>query len=764
LSGAIERTSKTSKAKQKSAVVSGVEQWRALVPGKKSSVNSRSESMSSSDVDRNDYQDTELTELDGISISSSHNSSASSVDLGPRPLPPDLRPDDRLTRPEAWLRRLESLEEEIVNASEIKRLHSTIPPEIPDIETYTKLIDNVIKQLDRMETEEYCNGSFNAVVADTERDAVASLVRIDQEKIITLKTAIAGSDLQSCLQVLRDFSLDATCRRIKETPSNEQLRTAAALATHFLDFAVVSFCSAHVGLFDEVYLGGKKSEFIIQPGLIVRRRSLRCLDAYFHERQVWVFEELAPSSSFRSQDSLYLSTTMEEFNNIWGPVWITLREPKNKRKDGMDVQQEVVQFNVGLGYIIPWKHTPHEPRPQVDEIFSHWTTDEADLYGTSSFPANSQAIKLLIGSGSRLSKNNKCSMTQNDCTLKLREQSSLHHYNARRPVKERHSQTVSLSVSGGGVQAGYGEEWRIREGSMLKECLLATWLNNPSERNPSIMAHWIGVEISGCTGNARRRRLCRILASQSMRNYLDSVVMDWEDDEECKRLYFEALSNQNIRAFENLYIDASKERREKIGTAVAISLRVLFKSGLDRDQRLCAIWSPNSRDTYKATLTNRRWAGILGDTIESCAVVILTPDCLQFKRNVEWASNCHSISDEDGEEGQGQSTVLETAMVVNGKAKIPKRLVLEERRWSVEQLRPNDGFDLGDSGLLKVLGLFHRTRGVMMRWTSAHMGREMTESFRERILKKNRRPCNWERVMCTEETVEPILIHVASHW
>jgi hypothetical protein len=498
----------------------------------------------------------------------------------------------------------------------------------------------------------------------------------------------------------------------------------------------------------------------------VRRRSLRCLDAYLHGRQVWVFEELSPSSSFRSHDALYLSTTIEEFKNIWCPVWVTLRESASEKKSDTNVDQDILRYNVGLGFIIPWERTSHEPCPEGDEIFSHWSKDEADLYGSIPFANKSSTMRLLIGGGSRLSKNDKCSMMQNDCTRILREQSSLCHYNARRPFKERHSQTMTLSMSYGGIQAGYGEEWRMREGSMQKECLLAAWINNPSERNPGIMAHWLGVEISGCTGNARRRRLCRILASGSTRNYLDSVVMDWEEDDECKQLYFAALSNPNIRSSEDLYIESSKERREKIGTAVAICLRVLMKSGLDGDQRLSAIWSPTSRDTYRATLTNRWWAGLLGDTIQSCAVVVLVTDCLYFKKSVEWASNCHHTSTTDQEENpnQGKFSVLETAIVVNGKAKIPKRLVLEDERWSVEKLRPNDGFDLGESGLLKVLSLFHRIRGVMTRWTSAHLGREVTETFRQKVLKKNRRPCNWERVMCTEESVGPITVHVASHW
>jgi hypothetical protein len=577
-----------------------------------------------------------------------------------------------------------------------------------------------------------------------------------------LRDSITQSDVETCLEVLRQFFLIHTCQRAEEIPTERKLQFVAVIAAHFLDMALVTFCGAHISPFDEVHLGERKFEFSIQTGLILRRRSLKCLDTYFHGRQVWVFEEVPPASKFRSHNSLYLSTTMEDFNDIWGPVWTTFTLPTKETTTINSEKQEILRFNVGLGFIIPWRNTPNEPPPEGDEIFSHWTDHEFDLHGNQPFIYGS-TTKLLIGGGSRLVKNDDCLLTQNDCTLELREEGSLSHYNARRPYKERHSQTVTISMGGAGFQAGYAEEWRMREGSLLKECLLAAWANNPGERNPSIMAHWLGVEVSGCTGNARRRRLCRVLASESMQNHLDSMVMDWDGDEECKRLYFEALSDQNIRAFEELYIKSCKERREKMGTAVATCLRALMKSGVVGDQRLSAIWNPNCRDTYLATLTNRKWTGLLGDTVESCAVVVLTTDCLQFKKSVEWASSCHNSSDQKEDKGQRLFSVLETAMVVNEKAKNPKRLTLEDRRWNVKQLRPNDGFDLGESGVLKVLGLFHRTRRVMTRWTSAYIGREINAMFREKIFKKNPRSCNWERVLCREERAEPIILYVASH-
>lgn len=248
-----------------------------------------------------------------------------------------------------------------------------------------------------------------------------------------------------------------------------------------------------------------------------------------------------------------------------------------------------------------------------------------------------------------------------------------------------------------------------------------------------------------------------------MRNHLESVVMDWGEDE-CKERYFQALTDKNVRAFEDLYIER-KEWRPILGKAIAICLGVLIQSGTDGHQRLSAIWCPNKRDTYLATLDSRKWSGLLTDTTKSCAVAVMAPDCLQFRSNLLWASNCNAISKDHENSPKSQFSVLETAVVVNSNARIPKKLIRDGNRWTVERLRLNDGFDLGESGSLKVLGVFHQSRGLMTRWAASTFGKEMTEAFRERILKKNTTPYSWEQVLCEEEcSIEPINVHVASHW
>jgi hypothetical protein len=154
------------------------------------------------------------------------------------------------------------LEEEVVTASEIYRLTSTIPPEHPEVEACIESIDNIMQQLGRMESVGFSHGTFNTVVATTGRDEVASLDRIDKAQISSIKNSIVQSNVDLCVEILRQFTFTAACQQIAETPTEGKLRAADAVAARFLDFAIVSFCGAHMGPFDEVYLGGRKPELL----------------------------------------------------------------------------------------------------------------------------------------------------------------------------------------------------------------------------------------------------------------------------------------------------------------------------------------------------------------------------------------------------------------------------------------------------------------------------------------------------------------------
>lgn len=205
------------------------------------------------------------------------------------------------------------------------------------------------------------------------------------------------------------------------------------------------------------------NEVRLSFGMVARRRSLKCLDSYLHGRQAWVFEEVQNLCSPRRHDALYLSTTVEEFDRIWGPLWVTAPSTSNETDDP---PRSILGLKVGLGFIVPWDLASGEPEPHGQEVFSHYTDDRSYIEGSPKFSLTVPLppMRLLIGARSRMSKKISCSMTHDGCTQKLRSQNALCYPGTSRRRKTREVQTVTLSLSALClVNTGYQEEYKIRD-------------------------------------------------------------------------------------------------------------------------------------------------------------------------------------------------------------------------------------------------------------------------------------------------------------
>jgi hypothetical protein len=292
------------------------------------------------------------------------------------------------------------------------------------------------------------------------------------------------------------------------------------------------------------------------------------------------------------------------------------------------------------------------------------------------------------------------------------------------------------------------------------------------------MADRLAVEISACSGNARRKRLARILGSQTMQNYLASIALDWGHTE-AHDLYFNALNDQDIRAFEHLYIDRL-DLRECIGRVVAESLKALLDTGTDSSLYLHAFWLPTPRRPWTVIFPHNssQWSGLLLDTVDSCTVATVTERCLIIKsrsstfgcKNLlckcptggKHSSSCTHHRGERYQRQEDQLSLLETAMLINTEARMPKALCSNGNQWCFSDLEEGAEFDLGASGRLKFIGPVSHSRGVMMKWAAPTTATAAIQWLQERILRNGRRPCHWEQVLDEEWDTEPVQIHVIS--
>ena len=669
---------------------------------------------------------------------------------------PEAYVDERLVNPCQWNAELSAMEESIIKASCFGAIKAIPLLDLPECRSFYQ---RIISSVERMRRDGYCGQSINLVVTRQHRERVAELVSIPLDRMMALQNF---DDFSICAQFLDYIGLQQTTHHAGRMAFTDQLKAlewAATIIVKILDLVVVSYSGAHLENFVAKgldYNAEDTSEIRITDSLIFRPRYLQCLDAYFHHEQIWVLEEVY-SHKARSHEPLYLLTTMEVFSDIWGPVWAVYEHDRVKR------------FNIGVGSVFPWTVAATEVRPLDGEIFAHWTDEEsAFVKMDATFPPNAEKTKLLIGA-KIFSINDSCALDLTDATTSLREQGLLASLGTRRSRMYIESGNIAALVTPPGVQLGGQLQWKIRRGSTLKDSILAAWGRNPYHRDLRVLSGWYGVEVSVCTGNARRQRLGRTLGSWTMQNYLECAFLDWPS-EECKRSYFEALNLEDSAggsAFGQLY-RTRPEWRQAVAEAILCSLEALRDTGTQGSRHsFAALLSPNTHEAWKMILprTNQNWAGLLKDTVESCALGITTPDCLEFTHD-RWPSLCQSSRLNGVTPSQQQiCRVLETALLINERASIPAVLKKctengSKSRWTIlNDATPTALFDLGESGRLSLLCRCDEGVRAIMAWKSPSTFGRIQEKMKE---DRGGHSHHWELVLDISSRMDPISIYVTS--
>ncbi|KAL4904186.1 hypothetical protein BDW74DRAFT_32814 [Aspergillus multicolor] len=211
-----------------------------------------------------------------------------------------------------------------------------------------------------------------------------------------------------------------------------------------------------------------------------------------------------------------------------------------------------------------------------------------------------------------------------------------------------------------------------------------------------------------------------------------------------------------------------KDLRMCLGHAVAESLRALVDTGVDADSCVHAFWAPTSRRLWTATFphASSQWSGLLLDTIQSCAVAVVTEKCLiMSKRRATryGCQNAHCVQADEVSSKNKLPSLFETAMFVNLHARLPCPLRQNSAgRWDLSTIDKGAEFDLGASGKLKFLGPVYGTRGLLMKWSSPGTTPNAKQWVQERLLKAAPKPFHRELVLDDGPAESSIQIHVIS--
>jgi hypothetical protein len=520
-----------------------------------------------------------------------------------------------------------------------------------------------------------------------------------------------------------------------------------------LDLAVVSYAGAHCSDLLSNYSCSSMGALTLTDDEIVllepfkdcteelkstmvrfQRCKLQCLDGFFHGRGVWVF---CPPKCKPAQP-LYLSATIECLGDIWGPLW-KLKDSNNPGKYSTYV--------VGSGSIVQWEYNPSTCPNLAEERFCHWISNEELEHGSTSTDnfgpeANSAYIsfdgteKLLIGAPGSSSAttslvspkcwtvNFNCSMTISKARTLLRENGRICIVGASKPYHYNDSNQYQLQIGYSGVNASATRQYKRVEGQSLKEILIELWAMEPEMRDPQLLEDLHGVGVSMCTYNAQRVSLAQILRLKCMRHLLRDF--DWQDP------------SYSVEYFLNLEDPLRPQRlldakyKERFDRAVMLGLKMLSKTGIDRENNLRVFLS--SACTPKPELVTigskeHSWTGLLKDTITECTMAVFADTCLELK--YQSGISC----------GQTGRSAFRSAMVPNLSllASIQANPPSSSLKWYLDPgygvPTPDTGrlFSLGDRGALYLkcnLG----SDGLVVGWTS---NRRLPSGFafiRERFL------------------------------
>ena len=602
--------------------------------------------------------------------------------------------------------------------------------------------------LKRLQLNGFCVQTFSMLMIDPCRHDVAKLLPIDIPQIlqllmetdsvlrraaefarhappknppaqVLLEQAFEEQDnsllsVPCCTTFLRTLGLPLAFPA--DTSINLSILACMTLVVHTLDLAVASYAGAHLARFHEEYLGEEIETLDIPspftsrhssqvPFIKLSRCQLQCLDSFHNSQPLWVFS----SSDWKPRGHLFLSTKIEDFADIWGPLWKVV-DPK---MDG-----SYTRYVVGNGSIYKYKPEKATPRLFENESLCHWISNTNFEADSDDSPNTEKPIypdildesfdgdeTLLIGA---VAAGCERLATRTDCNFDIEHSRSTLDNVGRiqmlGTVKEHNykdSETYQLQAGHSGMNVSASKQYK-RRGQSLKQAFVELWTTTPELRDPRLLEDFYGLEISMCTQNAQRVQLGRILGLGSMCRYLRSFR--WKTG--CaKQAYFDALEDfrDDSDALQHAW-ERHNEYQEDFGRAVLVCLKALEKTGINHKSQLSTFLC--SEVTARPELVTMEpkehsWIGLLKDSENSCCMAAIGDECLEFRYEI--GSLC----------GRVGPSCLRTALIINPLSKprgICKKRPIHEAadgwtsRWSVRAMETSSDVWLGrHHGTLRLL-------------------------------------------------------------
>lgn len=517
-----------------------------------------------------------------------------------------------------------------------------------------------------MKSRKFCTNTIN-ILRQHEVDAVIEIKQLELVHIENLKEVFEDTMREMLINLYEVTNpgllsrIHRSCKMLLEHVGSRgcldrDLNDQAVLALTrkvilLLDAAVVSYVRSHSSDFDGLNIRTlEASEGEDWFAFTCSSRRLACLDAFIDGRDVGIFSFFDKTTGVLNRphrdakDGSYALTRMRDLADIWGPVYTV------PSTSGL-----IKQYGVSKGVICRTGKSSKIPIPGAVPChyfsrISFFRRKASNLLSGGEELLLAEDDLLLIGG--ELRTNQDCKYTISD--FKEDYASDMIPLGTKESVwkPDTRSLAVGLSKYIGITVSG---TQKLVPQTTLKQHILDKWTTLPSRANPGILNQYLGVEISHCTGNARRVALRQLMTSSSVMSVLERQNPGWMNKTWGKASNAALRSNEKDTMF-SLWKERASNRDEMAELFCCV-LEPRDGTGRDRNNFHGALLHDNEEEAVSIKSNINDWSIALRDTHLTSAYVLISHICLNCEVPDHSASTCHV---------QKARTVLETEFVAKG--------------------------------------------------------------------------------------------------
>lgn len=536
------------------------------------------------------------------------------------------------------------------------------------------IVDAVLSSIAELQQHGLCGSSFN-VLANHSSTEVAELVRIEVSEVEAIMQGILSileqlwTDNESCSAdipaLIRGFVL-ALCEglvlRLNPSlvghdsdmmPMLDIIRMVAVV----LDLGLLSYVGSHGIRFDRDYLRTEKPSFeilwmnsILSCSCSLTR--LACLRGFLDGRAVWVIRLQLQGSAVKppGHQPASILTTIQEFADIWGPVY-AIPDSVHPGK--------IQQYNVSKGII----RTDGKRSPLRNAVKCHWYNERSWKLSWQRMGRRIRHQPESLLSPDDLLLIGDIMIEKEQCTYTLDEfeesyGNMLTELGTRESEWRWDTRGASIGIGGSLRISVFGTQRRIPD-TPQKQMIIDKWKSAPEQRNPHMLGLQLGVEVSHCTGNARRLAVKDLFRLQPVARRLEQQFPAWSLTD--WGVHFQAAiehaEDDNAAILQVWRTFAAY--RSKIAAMVTYILDLLSPTGLDDSCFKVAFLNHGCEAMLSLSVEKNTWARLLKDTRNSSAFALVTDRCLECRLPNHIAPYCCRASGPQS----GTFTVLQSRIL-----------------------------------------------------------------------------------------------------